>query len=152
MTFLLAFVARMTLAPLCVLWSTIGVARLFGAPLDTASEVTLFLALFVSIGLLAVVALSGRVGRVAERMSQGPAVLGGHSVPIMLGASISSVGGLALLVGNHPSPAMLVMVMSTIVFVFESVVVVSMVFDPSLRSPDCADPPRGGHIPGENGG
>lgn len=94
--FLMCLVARVALIPLAAHWGLIGIAGLMGAPIDWAADYTAMFAGALTVGIVIMLGVFYRDGRVQERMNRGPDTMLTQSIYMMIAGMASGAGGTLL--------------------------------------------------------
>ena len=134
--FVTAWLARIALTFLAIHWGIIGSLWLLGRPTEWASDYTPILVLFGSLSIASIVIVFRLDPRVQERMKAGPADLLRYSMPILVVAAISNIGGLALYVQGDEATAIWAMGLSAVVLICEITAFAGSLYLKALQSTD----------------
>lgn len=126
--FLLAWSARMALAPMAIHWGVIGSALIMGLPMSWPAQFTLFITVVLGIAGGSILVLALRHPDVQGRMRGGVASMFGHSLLVLFSAAASNVGGVVLLIRGESSAAGWAIGLSTFVMLCEVAFLIGSVF------------------------
>ena len=117
--FMLAMASRTTLMSVGTHWGIIAAMVLIETPIAWAAEFSLVITILLAVAMGLVFTALNSDGRVSERMKRGPAELLRHSVPILLAAAVSDVGGMMLFAYGETAAALWAMGLGSAVMICE---------------------------------
>jgi hypothetical protein len=133
--FLFSLAARATLIPLVSFWGVIGLGLLADAPLERAVDFTVVWTSGFALALFALYAVVRKQPRVVERVSRGPAMLHGHSIPVLLVGMASGAGGVWLISTGNSSAGLCAGALGLLVAALETTSLLGSIFWRTPPSP-----------------